>query len=166
MGKSYLLRTALSTSLSVRRVKPDNRVESGLDFMVLSIDGATQPVYERFRRGGNLELVLGNIRKLVDAKRRLGRRTPVLSWNFLAFEHNLHEIRPAARWARKLVVDQFRVVNPFDVSWDGTEIWPAAVKARVGPFSGERLRRYDRRSAGRHSSVRDVERQRRRSFQL
>ena len=130
-AKSYLLGTALSTSLSVQRFDPDAYVQSGLDFMVLSIDGATQPVYERFRRNGKLELVLGNAGKLVDAKRRLRRRTPVLSWNFLAFEHNAHEIPLAARMARKIGVDHFRVVNPFDVTWDDPEIRPAAVKAGV-----------------------------------
>lgn len=130
-AKSYLLGTALSTSLSVRRFDPDAYVTSGLDFMVLSIDGATQSVYERFRRNGSLELVIENLRKLVDARRRLRKRTPALSWNFLAFEHNAHEIPAASRMARELGVDQFRVVNPFDVTWDDPEIRPAAVKGGV-----------------------------------
>jgi MoaA/NifB/PqqE/SkfB family radical SAM enzyme len=131
LAKTYLMGTALSASLSVRRFDADAYVESGLDLMVISIDGATQPIYERFRRNGDLELVFSNIRKLVDAKRRLRRRTPVLSWNFLAFEHNAHEIALAARKARKLRVNQFRIVNPFDVRWDDPEIRPAAVDGYV-----------------------------------
>jgi MoaA/NifB/PqqE/SkfB family radical SAM enzyme len=131
LAKTYLMATALSTSLSVRRLDAEAYVQSGLDFMVLSIDGATQPVYERFRRNGDLELVFSNVRKLVDAKRKLGKRTPVLSWNFLAFEHNAHQISLAAGMARKLGVNQFRVVNPFDVGWDDPEIRPAAVKGGV-----------------------------------
>lgn len=131
LAKTYLMGTALSTSLSVRRLDAEAYVESGLDFMVLSIDGATQPVYERFRRNGDLELVFSNVRKLVNAKRRLGKRTPVLSWNFLAFEHNVHEIPAAARMARELGINQFRVVNPFDVTWDDPEIRPASVKGGV-----------------------------------
>jgi len=131
LAKTYLMGTALSTSLSVSRLDAEAYVESGLDFMVLSIDGATQPVYERFRRNGDLELVFSNVRKLVSAKRRLGKRTPVLSWNFLAFEHNAHEIPLAARMARQLGVNHFRVVNPFDVGWDDPEIRPAAVKGGV-----------------------------------
>jgi len=105
---------------------------------VMSIDGATQPVYEKFRRNGDLELVFSNIRKLVSAKRQLRKRTPVLSWNFLAFEHNAHEISLAAGMARKLGVDRFRVVNPFDVRWDDPNMRPAPVKAG--------LRRLDRLS--------------------
>ena len=129
LAKTYLIGTALSTSLSVRKFDAEAYVESGLDFMVLSIDGATQPVYEQYRRNGDIELVFDNIRKLVSARRKLGKRTPVLSWNFLAFEHNAHEIPLAARMARKLGVDRFRVVNPFDVRWDDPNIRPAPVKA-------------------------------------
>jgi MoaA/NifB/PqqE/SkfB family radical SAM enzyme len=130
-AKQYLMATALSTSLSVRRFDAEAYVESGLDFMVLSVDGATQPVYETFRRNGDLELVYRNIRSLVAAKRKLNKRTPVLSWNFLAFEHNAHEIPQAERMARKLGVNLFRVVNPFDVGWDDPDIRPAPVKSHV-----------------------------------
>jgi MoaA/NifB/PqqE/SkfB family radical SAM enzyme len=131
MAKRYLMATALSTSLSVQRLDAEAIVNSGLDFMVLSIDGATQPVYEKFRRNGNLKLVLENAAKLVDAKRRLGKRTPVLSWNFLAFEHNVHEIPLAQRMARDVGVNYFRVVNPFDVTWDDEDIRPAETKPYV-----------------------------------
>ncbi len=131
MAKTYLMAAALSTSLSVLRFDPEAYVTSGLDFMVLSIDGATQPVYQRFRRNGNLELVFENVAALVDAKRRMGKRTPALSWNFLAFEHNAHEIPSAERMARRLGVNYFRVVNPFDVSWDDPEIRPAAIQPYV-----------------------------------
>jgi MoaA/NifB/PqqE/SkfB family radical SAM enzyme len=125
-AKRRLMSTALSTSLSVGRFDPEAYVESGLDFMALSIDGATQSVYQRFRRNGNLELVLDNLRALVAARRRLGRRTPVLSWNFLAFEHNAHEIPRAAAMAADLGVNLFRVVRPFSVAWDDPEIQPSA----------------------------------------
>ena len=131
IAKTYLLGTALSTSLSVRRFDAEAYVQSGLDLMILSIDGATQPVYQRFRRNGDLELVLSNVRKLLDARRKLHQRTPVLSWNFLAFEHNAHEIPLAVRMARGLGVDFFRVVNPFDVASDDPHIRPADVKGGV-----------------------------------
>jgi len=131
MAKSHLLSAALSTSLSVQRFDAEAYVESGLDVMVLAIDGVTQPVYERFRRGGSLELALDNVRQLVRAKRRLRRRTPLLAWNFLAFAHNAHQIPAARRLARDLGVNQFRIVKPFPVGWDDPEIQPAAVEPKV-----------------------------------
>ena len=95
-AKRYLAQTMLATSLSVRRFDADAYIESGLDYMVLSIDGASQAVYERFRKKRSLELVCDNIRKLVAARQRSGKRTPVISWQFLAFRHNWQEIPPAA----------------------------------------------------------------------
>ncbi len=133
--KTYLMRTALSTSLSVRKFDAAAYVESGLDFMNISIDGATQPIYRIFRRNGDLDLVLHHLRNLVAAKRELRKNTPVLSWTFLAFEHNAHEIPLASRMARQLGVDEFRVATPFDVTWDDPEIRPAAVKAGLWRFS-------------------------------
>ncbi len=130
--KSYLMGAALSTSLSVRRFDAEAYVKSGLDFMNISIDGATQPVYEMYRRNGDLDLVFRNIRALVQARADLRRRAPVMSWNFLAFEHNRHEIPLAAAKARELGVDQFRVIEPFDVSWDDPSVRAAAgVDARA-----------------------------------
>jgi MoaA/NifB/PqqE/SkfB family radical SAM enzyme len=130
-AKEYLIGTALSTSLSVQRFDAEAYVQSGLDFMVISIDGATQQIYERYRRNGNLELVFSNIRKLVEAKRKLRKRTPVLSWNFLAFEHNAREIPLAAKRARELGMNEFRVVEPFDVAWDDPAIRLTPAKGGV-----------------------------------
>ncbi|MCC6265111.1 MAG: hypothetical protein IT169_16170 [Bryobacterales bacterium] len=157
IAKSYRMQAMLSTSLSVRQIDAEALVDSGLDFMVLSIDGATQPVYERFRRGGRLDLVFENIRKLVAARNRMGRSTPILSWNFLAFQHNVHEIPEALRVARRLGVDQFRVVEPFDVSWDDPGIQPARVKPRVVHLTWA-PRRIFRASQGAASYPLDAER--------
>jgi MoaA/NifB/PqqE/SkfB family radical SAM enzyme len=133
LAKSYLMSAMLSTNMTVGLFDAEALVLSGLDYMVLSIDGATQPVYEKFRRTGNLQVVFRNLRMLVEAKRRLGRQTPAIAWHFLAFEHNAHEIPQALELARQLGVNRFEVLTPFDVSWDDPAIRPAAVK----PFAVE-----------------------------
>ncbi len=127
IAKSYFVQTALSTSLTIGRFDADAYVRSGLDFLFLSIDGATQSVYEKYRKNGNIEVVYRNIENLVRAKRVLRRRTPVIRWQYLAFEHNAHEIPMALNIARALGVDQFTVETPFDVSWDDPAVRPAGV---------------------------------------
>ncbi len=144
-AKRYLMHTALSTSLSVQHFDAEAYVASGLDCMILSIDGITQQVYQSFRRNGNLELVLENLRRLVDVRRRLRSRTPVLVWNFLGFEHNIHEIGAARRMARRLGVDLFQLVRPFDVSWDDPAIRPAEVQRRLWRFHWLPLPKYNPR---------------------
>jgi MoaA/NifB/PqqE/SkfB family radical SAM enzyme len=122
MAREYLAQTVLSTNLSLPRLDTEAYVRSGLDFMYLAIDGATQAVYGKFRRNGDISTVYRNVESLVAAKRRLGSRTPVLRWQFLAFEHNSHEIHRALEVAKELGVDQFTVDTPFDVSWDDPDI--------------------------------------------
>jgi MoaA/NifB/PqqE/SkfB family radical SAM enzyme len=129
LAKSYLIQTVLSTNLTMGRFDAEAYVASGLDFMYLSIDGATQPVYEQFRRNGHLDAAYENIRKLVDAKKKFGKRTPILRWQYLAFEHNEHEIPLAIERARTLGVDQFAVETPFDVSWDAAGVRASKVPA-------------------------------------
>ena len=134
-AKRYGLRTLLSTNLALPRFDADGYVESGLDYMVLSIDGATQPVYERFRKKGDLELVYANVRKLVEAKRRFKASTPIIAWRYLAFEHNAHEVPAALEKAAALGVDQFRVDPAWDVSWDDPGIRPAGIRPMVKEFN-------------------------------
>jgi MoaA/NifB/PqqE/SkfB family radical SAM enzyme len=142
LARTYLMRTGLSTNMTVRRFDAQAYVDSGLDFMTLSLDGATQPVYERYRRKGDLAAAFENIRRLLAARRESGRTNPIVSWQFLAFEHNAHEIGLALETARQLGVDQFIVATPFDVSWDDPGIRPAVgVEPRIIQFAGASDRR-------------------------
>jgi MoaA/NifB/PqqE/SkfB family radical SAM enzyme len=134
MAREYLIQTALSTNLSLARFDAEPYVRSGLDFMYLAIDGATQPVYGKYRKNGDIAVVYRNVERLVEAKRKLGSHTPVLRWQYLAFEHNAHEIHRALEIARALGVDQFVVEPPFDVGWDDPNVRPAA---DVRPFQLE-----------------------------
>ncbi len=140
-AKSYLATTTLSTNMTAKKFDAEAYALSGLDFMTLSIDGATQGVYEKYRRKGDIEQIFRNIRSLVEARQRLGKGTPVISWQFLAFEHNAHEIDAATAMARELGVDQIDVTIPFDVSWDDPQVRPAAIEPVSIPFHQESGRR-------------------------
>jgi MoaA/NifB/PqqE/SkfB family radical SAM enzyme len=142
LAKTYLMGTMLSTNMGVARFDADAYVASGLDFMVVSIDGASQGVYEKFRKKGKLDLVLRNLEKLVQAKKRLGRQTPVIAWHYLAFEHNAHEIPMAYGLARQLGVNQFTTVVPFDVSWDDPEVRVANIEpstVELDEYNGDHM---------------------------
>ncbi len=92
-------------------------VESGLDHLTVSIDGASQEVYEEYRRGGDLQQVLHNTKVILEHRARVGRKTPVLEWQYLVMKHNEHEIDRARRLAKDLNVDRLRFTStglPFD----------------------------------------------------
>ena len=112
-------------------------MNSGLDYMTISIDGATQSVYEKFRKKGDLETVFKNIRNLIQTKNRMGKRTPMVSWQYLAFEHNEHEIDDAIKLGQEFGVDQLIVGSPFDVSGDDPNVRPSNQVGRVVVFNPE-----------------------------
>ena len=101
----------LSTNLSIKLTDDyiDRLVLSGLDRMLVSIDGVTQESYAKYRRNGNLELVRDNLRRIQRAKQRLDRATPKVVWQFLVFRHNEHEIEQARALHKEWGANEFSV---------------------------------------------------------
>jgi MoaA/NifB/PqqE/SkfB family radical SAM enzyme len=116
-ARGYGMTTHLSTNLSMKFDVPDF-VRAQPDHIILSIDGITQETYGRFRKRGDLELVLSNVRAIVEEKQRLGLNRPILVWRFFPFEHNVHEVDDAIELAESMGVDEMIIGNPFDVSND------------------------------------------------
>jgi len=96
----------ISTNFSFSR--PDeffeNIVNSGLWKLTISLDGASQESYSQYRIGGNFELVMSNIIKLIEAKKRLRSHTPKIVWQFLVNRFNEHEIPVAQKTADNLKI--------------------------------------------------------------
>lgn len=107
------LATNMSTNFNrVSDEKIDKLIESGLEYLILSIDGISQDVYSKYRVRGNINKVLANVEKLVRRKRELGSSTPFIEWQFILFDHNAHELDEAQKRAVAIGVDRFRVIPP------------------------------------------------------
>src|SRR5262245_45894455 len=61
---------------------------SGIDEVTFSIDGATQESYATYRKRGDLEKALRNLRELLDEKRGHGAVVPFVNWRYILFRHN------------------------------------------------------------------------------
>ena len=77
-------------------------VRAGVDWLHVSLDGATPETYEGIRDGSDFSLVRRNVIALVEAKRRLGADRPTLQLVFVAMRRNILElpklVRLAAEW--------------------------------------------------------------------
>ncbi|HEU4726927.1 MAG TPA: glycosyltransferase [Kofleriaceae bacterium] len=82
---------------------------SGLDVLILSVDGASQATYEVFRRDGDFGRVARSVAWLCAEKRRLGLTRPRIELQFIAMRHNEHELPEMRRLAREWGVDALRV---------------------------------------------------------
>ncbi len=116
-------------------------IESGLDRLIISIDGTTQDVYEQYRREGSLDTVLDGARNVVAWKRKLNSRTPHIIFQYLVVRPNEHQIDDARRLARAIGVDEikFKTAQIYDYT-HGNPLIPTI----------EKYSRYRKRHDGRY----------------
>jgi MoaA/NifB/PqqE/SkfB family radical SAM enzyme len=103
-GISVRLSSNLSMALSDEYIEA--LVQSGLDTLVVSLDGASAETYQHYRRRGSFERVCENMRRIQAAKKRLKQSTPVIVCQFLVFRHNEHEIAAIRSAYREWGADQ------------------------------------------------------------
>lgn len=122
-------------------------IACGLDYLRVSVDGATQETYGAYRVGGRLDRILEGVRLLQARKRELGRRKPVVELQLIAMRHNEHEIPAMRRIAHELgALLRIKPVGLGDLNRE-----PAR---RAWLPAQESLRRYEERQ-GRFELVRD-----------
>jgi radical SAM protein with 4Fe4S-binding SPASM domain len=101
-----------ATSTNAHFLNDDNArktVESGLDRLIISIDGTTQETYESYRVEGKLEHVLQGAKNVVKWKQKLGSKTPHIIFQFLVVQPNEHQIPEVYRLAEEIGVDEVRL---------------------------------------------------------
>ncbi len=102
----------VSTSTNAHHIdaeRAERIVLSGIDRLIISIDGADQEAYASYRVGGKIEKVLDATRHVLDAKRKLGRPHPHVVWQFLVVGINEHQLPTMRAMARQWGVDEFVV---------------------------------------------------------
>ena len=84
-------------------------IESGLDRLIISIDGTSQETYSKYRVGGDIEKVIDGTKKLLKWKKELNRSTPHIIWQFIAFKHNEHQIPELKKLAKEIGVNELGI---------------------------------------------------------
>ena len=84
-------------------------IESGLNRLIISIDGANQGSYEKYRIGGNLSKVIEGTKNIVQWKKKLKSKTPFIIWQFIVFGHNEHEVDDIEKLAKEIGVDHLSI---------------------------------------------------------
>lgn len=134
------LYTATSTNAHYLNKENSRRtVSSGLDRLIISIDGIDQESYGKYRIGGKLKKVLDGTRNLVEAKREAGARTPHIIWQFIVFSHNEHQLSSIKELADEYGVDELAIKTAQIYDYEeGSDLLP----------ENEKYRRYTEMSAG------------------
>jgi MoaA/NifB/PqqE/SkfB family radical SAM enzyme len=115
---------------SVSEKALDAIVRHGLRSMTCSIDGASQETYVQYRVRGSFDRVIGHIRQINQLKKDLHSPYPLMTWQFVVFEHNKHELETARNMARDLGMKFYA-----KLSWD-PDLTPTPDSANVAEHAG------------------------------
>lgn len=110
-AKANNIGTIISTNLSVKRDDDfwENLVKSGLDRIIVAIDGITDTTYKKYRRNGNLKLVIQNLKTIIHFKKK-HKKSIQIEWQMIDFDWNKSEQKDAEIYAYKLGCKQFRLI--------------------------------------------------------
>lgn len=111
---NYAVQKKIYTSTSTNAHYLDSEtarktVESGLDRIIISIDGTTQETYQQYRIGGQLDKVIEGTKNILDWKEKLKSKTPYVIFQFLVVKPNEHEIPEILNLAKELGVDEVKL---------------------------------------------------------
>ena len=101
-------------------------VESGLDRLIISIDGTTQEVYRQYRVGGYLDKVIEGASNIVKWKKELKSKTPFVFFQFLVVKPNEHQVEEIKKLAKEVEVDavRFKTAQVYDYENDPNQLIP------------------------------------------
>jgi radical SAM protein with 4Fe4S-binding SPASM domain len=104
-------------------------VESGLDRLIISIDGTTQEAYQTYRINGKLEKVLDGAKNICFWKKKLKRSNPHVIFQFLVVKPNEHQIRDVYKIARSIGIDEVKLKSAQLMNYEnGHPLMPSHLK--------------------------------------
>ena len=131
-----------TTSTNAHYLNDENcikTIESGLNRLIISIDGITQDTYGKYRIGGKLDKVIEGTENIVKWKKKTGSNTPFIMWQFIVFKHNEHELDDIKKLAKEVGVDHLAIKS--------AQLYDFENKADLIP-DNEKFSRYSKSSQG------------------
>lgn len=128
-----------SMSTNGHYLSPENcalLIKGGLSKLIVSVDGISRRSYSRYRKGGDLNKVKEGISNFLEQRRALGRHSPIISIQFLVFEHNEHEIEELTQWCRNMGVDLLELKSAQFYDFGNNEVSPPTI-ARYSRYTKE-----------------------------
>jgi MoaA/NifB/PqqE/SkfB family radical SAM enzyme len=85
----------------------DRLIDSGLDVLILALDGVDRETYERYRREGDFDLVIRGVQAFLARRRERGASSPRINLRMLVTRENEDQVQRMKELAVDLGVDIF-----------------------------------------------------------
>lgn len=116
-AKKVGLQVGLSTNCTLlNEKKAQEVVDSGLDFLILSMDGAIKETYEKVRKNGDFEVVRQNITNMLATKARMGKG-PFTVLQLIKMTETQREVEDFTAYWKDMAPDSVFVKKLW--TWDG-----------------------------------------------
>lgn len=148
LARKHRIFVATSTNghfLNDRNV--DEIIKSGLNHLIISVDGIDQQTYEQYRVKGDLQTVTDGIKRLVVAKKAAKSKTPFIELQFIVMRHNEHQIPQMREFAKQSGVDQ--------LSFKSAQVYNFDTKSSIIPTLKSKSR-YRQTSDGKWVTARKI----------
>ena len=141
-AQSKNIYTMLSTNATAMSETNNQRlIDSGLNYIMVAIDGGSNETYQKYRIGGNYDEVLVNLKSLIQKRKENKVSHPFIEWQFIVFSHNEHEVESTQNFAYEIGVNKF---TPLPAYVEDEAFQPKSDKYRVDMLNPERLKDCDR----------------------
>lgn len=119
--------TSTSTNAHYLQEKQvDEVLKSGLKQLIVSMDGISQDIYEKYRVGGQLDKVQKGVKLLLSERNKAKQNFPRVVLQFLVSGQNEHQLTELKQWAKEMQVDelQLKTTQIYDFE-DGSGLIPS-----------------------------------------
>ena len=104
--KNIYVRTSTNGSFFKTDEAVDRLIDSGLDELIISLDGATQETLDKYMVGAKLEEILDGLERVHARKQIKNAKFPIVILQFLVMSHNEDEIPRMREISREYGVDR------------------------------------------------------------
>ena len=108
-SKNIWSRISSNLSLKFKEGYLENFIKSGLNLLHIDIDGLDQEVYAKYRKKGDLKIVLENLRKILEIKKTNNLDEPKIEIAMLAMRQNEHQHQDFLKFGKELGVDDVKL---------------------------------------------------------
>lgn len=111
LANNYGIVTFLSTNgqADPQSIDLEGLIKSGLDMLIISMDGTSQSTYEKFREGACLDKLKRFTETLIETKKKLGVELPIINIRIIATSENEKDINAVRKYAHDVGADCFSI---------------------------------------------------------
>ena len=98
-SKKIFVNTSTNSSFLNEKIMVE-LIDSGLDQLIVSLDGASEETYNKYRKNGDFKKVVLSLKKISEIKKSRGINYPEVKLQFIVMRHNEHEISEVIKLAK------------------------------------------------------------------